>query len=197
MSLCIIPARGGSTRVPFKNGRRFLGKPMLSYAIRAAKESDCFDRIIVSTDDERIAAIAKHYGAIVHNRAPKLCDNEVGTQEVMAHVLREIKVPDNELVCCLYPCVPLLEPNWFHVAIGMYQLRPCSYVVAVADNPLRDIGNFYVGGAGAFIREQPLYNTHTGLFVVPPERAIDINTEDDWQLAEKMFLALAMPLGVA
>ena len=79
MSLCIIPARGGSKRIPRKNIKLFNGKPMIAYSILAAQESDCFKQIIVSTDDDEIAQVAREYGADVPFMRPAELSDDFAT----------------------------------------------------------------------------------------------------------------------
>ena len=76
MNVCIIPARGGSKRIPQKNIKLFHGKPMIAWSIEAAIKSECFDRIICSTDDEEIADVAKKYGAEIPFLRPKILSND-------------------------------------------------------------------------------------------------------------------------
>ena len=88
-TVAIIPARGGSKRIPGKNIKRFAGHPMISHTICAAQEAQLFDRIIVSTDDDEIMAIAKEYGAEVPFRRPaELANDFATTGEVVAHALQ-------------------------------------------------------------------------------------------------------------
>jgi len=88
MTLCIIPARGGSKRIPRKNIKPFNGKPMIAYSIEAALESGCFARVAVSTDDEEIAAVARQYGAETpFVRPPELADDFATTGAVMRHAV--------------------------------------------------------------------------------------------------------------
>ncbi len=91
MIIAVIPARGGSKRIPRKNIRLFEGKPIIAWSIEAALNAGCFDRVIVSTDDEEIAAIAKAYGAEVPFMRPTtLADDYAGTAEVVRHVIKEV-----------------------------------------------------------------------------------------------------------
>jgi pseudaminic acid cytidylyltransferase len=111
MKLCVIPARGGSKRIPRKNIRDFCGKPMIVWSIEAAKKSECFDRIIVSTDDDEIAAIARAYGAeIPFVRPAELADDHTVTRLVINHAIDQVtklyECP--EWVCCLYPTAPFI-----------------------------------------------------------------------------------------
>lgn len=114
MYLCVIPARGGSKRIPHKNIRNFCGKPMIAWSIKAAKDSGCFDRIIVSTDDEEIAATARQWGAQTPFMRPAmLSDDYTGTAAVVAQAIewhQKSRQPPS-LVCCLYATAPMLLPN--------------------------------------------------------------------------------------
>jgi len=112
MNLCVIPARGGSKRIPRKNIRDFCGKPMIAYAIEAAKSSNLFDSIVVSTDDNEIATISESFGAeIPFIRPRELADDYTSTVEVIAHAINEYEKNGQKLekVCCIYPCVPLIQ----------------------------------------------------------------------------------------
>ena len=114
MNLCVIPARGGSKRIPRKNIREFGGKPMIAWSIKAAKDSECFDRIIVSTDDGEIADVSQHWGADVPFLRPlELADDFAGTTPVVSHAVQWYLDHGQELtaVCCLYATAPFVEPN--------------------------------------------------------------------------------------
>jgi pseudaminic acid cytidylyltransferase len=112
MRLAVIPARGGSKRIPRKNIQPFGGLPMIAWSIRAAIDSACFDRIIVSTDDDEIAALAKEYGAEAPFLRPKeLSDDHTGTTPVVAHAVQwqlDHGVSASE-VCCLYATAPFVR----------------------------------------------------------------------------------------
>ena len=111
-NLAVIPARGGSKRIPRKNIKFFKNKPMIAWSIEAAFKSSCFEEVIVSTDDEEIARIAKDYGATVPFLRPKkLADEFATTQEVIEHSIKWLSKKniffDN--VCCLYATAPLVQ----------------------------------------------------------------------------------------
>lgn len=111
MNLCVIPARGGSKRIPRKNIKEFCGKPMIAWSIEAALKSGCFDQVIVSTDDIEIAAVAKKWGAEVPFMRPaEFSDDHTGTIPVIAHAIRELQrqgqTPDR--VCCIYATAPFI-----------------------------------------------------------------------------------------
>ena len=112
MNLAIIPARGGSKRIPRKNIKPFCGKPMITWSIEAAKASGCFDRIIVSTDDEEIADVARQWGAEVPFMRPtELADDNTATRPVVNHAIREAERlwGNIEYVCCIYATAPFIQ----------------------------------------------------------------------------------------
>lgn len=111
-NICIIPARGGSKRIPRKNVRNFLGKPIIAYSIEAALKSGLFEEVMVSTEDAEIAAIAKQYGASVpFMRSADTANDFAGTDDVIKEVLREYKKQGREfdVVCCIYATAPFVS----------------------------------------------------------------------------------------
>lgn len=109
--IAIITARGGSKRIPKKNIKDFMGKPMLAYAIEAAKGSGIFDEVMVSTDSGEIAGVAREYGASVpFMRSERTSNDFATTYDVLEEVISEYKGlgRDFDTVCCIYPCVPFL-----------------------------------------------------------------------------------------
>lgn len=111
-NLCIIPARGGSKRIPRKNIKEFLGKPIIAYSIEAALKSNLFDEVMVSTDDDEIASTAKDYGAKVpFLRSKKNSDDYATTVDVLLEVLDAYKKNGKtfDYLFCLYPCAPLIK----------------------------------------------------------------------------------------
>ena len=112
--IAIIPARGGSKRIPKKNIRQFHGHPIIAYAIQCAQKSNLFDRIIVSTEDNEIAEVATSFGAEVpFFRSQQNADDYSTTSAVLVEVLEELKARNElpDLACCLYPTTPLLLPT--------------------------------------------------------------------------------------
>src|SRR5574344_576500 len=110
-SLAIITARGGSKRIPRKNIKHFMGKPMLAYAIEAALSSGLFDEVMVSTDDNEIADIASTFGAkIPFLRSETTANDFATTRDVLLEVIDEYKKQGKEFdeFACIYPCVPFL-----------------------------------------------------------------------------------------
>lgn len=112
MNIAIIPARGGSKRIPRKNINSFCGRPMIAWAIDLAKSSGLFEHVIVSTEDSEIANVSRDWGAEVPFQRPSnLADDFTPTVPVMSHAVRQcMKVGWNaEYYCCIYPCTPLLR----------------------------------------------------------------------------------------
>jgi N-acylneuraminate cytidylyltransferase len=112
MIVAVIPARGGSKRIPRKNIRPFAGKPIIAYSIAAARACGLFDRIVVSTDDEEIAGVARDFGAETPFRRPaELADDHTGTDPVTAHALSWLAERGEaaEFACCIYATAPFLQ----------------------------------------------------------------------------------------
>ena len=112
--VAIITARGGSKRIPRKNIKDFMGKPMIAYAIESALDSQIFDEVMVSTEDNEIAEIAKQYGAKVpFMRSAKTADDFATTSDVLREVIDNYKKLGKyfDRFCCIYPCVPFLTGN--------------------------------------------------------------------------------------
>jgi pseudaminic acid cytidylyltransferase len=114
MIVAMIPARGGSKRIPRKNIKLFHGKPIIAYSIEAALKSGLFDEVIVSTDDEEIASVAKQYGAKVpFIRPEKLSDDYATTVEVIKHTLNWYSEhsKDISVICCVYATAPFIKKS--------------------------------------------------------------------------------------
>ena len=110
-NICVIPARGGSKRIPRKNIKEFLGKPIIAYSIQAALDSGLFDEVMVSTDDLEIAEIAKNFGAKVpFMRSVKNSDDFATTFDVIEEVIQVYKSQGKEFenICCIYSCAPFV-----------------------------------------------------------------------------------------
>lgn len=189
-TICIIPARGGSTRIPNKNIKDFHGKPIIAYSIKTAKKSKLFDSIIVSTDSDEIAEVAIRYGADILKRPAEFCSNEVGTQEVMKSVLKMMDTAINDIACCIYATAPLMSVK--HLKRGHQALitQMFTYTMSVNKEPLFDAGQFYWGWTKAFLDEIPLIGTGTALISIPKKRVCDINTMEDFERAKAMYLEL-------
>jgi hypothetical protein len=138
-NIAIITARGGSKRIPRKNIKEFMGKPMLAYAIEAAKKSSIFDTVMVSTDDKEIAAVAKKYGAAVpFMRGAKTSSDYAITYDVLEEVLTEYKKLNIsfDMVCCIYPCVPFLTADSLQKAYNQMLSDSNDAVMPVCKYPV-------------------------------------------------------------
>ncbi len=219
MKVCIIPARGGSKRIPRKNIKDFCGKPMLARAIETAKNSQLFEQIIVSTDDSAIADIAQHHGATVSQRPAELADDYATTAAVIRHVLQSM--PKASHICCLYPCTPLLKSQYLTDSFECWQSSNSLYCFPVLEfesNVLRslklsdagevssmfsqheltrtqdltqayfDAGQFYWGSREAWLGEDKIHNHALG-YVLPKYSVVDIDDENDWRFAERLYQA--------
>lgn len=227
MRVAIIPARGGSKRIPRKNIKLFHGRPMISWSIKAALESKIFDRIIVSTDDSEIAEIAVDFGAEVpFIRPSRLADDYATTADVMEHAVNwlvEKGCPASEL-CCIYPTAPfiavhditcglelLISGGWQYVfpateftapifrgfkegGGGLEMLFPEHYLTRSQDLPkiFHDAGQFYWGTNNAWLSKASIFSNKSQFIALPRLRVQDIDTPEDWDIAEKIFTLLSM-----
>jgi N-acylneuraminate cytidylyltransferase len=224
MRVAIIPARGGSQRIPRKNIKLFCGKPIISWSIATAINSNLFDRIIVSTDDAEIASVSRGYGAEVPFIRPiDLSGHQAGTMDVICHAIEWIKADCMQApshVCCLYPTAPFINAsdlelgykliakgewdfvfssvennsNTFrsfirHVDGGVKMLFPQYAQTRSQDLPcvLSDAAQFYWGESEAWLAKKPMFSERSFPIVIPKSRAQDIDTQEDWILAENLF----------
>jgi len=220
--IAIIPARGGSKRIPRKNIKDFFGKPLIAYTIEVAKKSKLFDRIIVSTDNVEIANIAKSYGAEVpFMRSKALSDDFSTTGDVVQDLLKELQtVGENfEYVCTLYATAPFLQVAYLHKAYKRLQASDAvvAFSATVMPFPIQrtfkitpegrcemfhpehfrtrsqDLEEAYQD-AGQFYWEKVTQNLPDILFsqesipiLLPRYLVQDIDTLDDWKMAELMY----------
>lgn len=224
-AVAIITARGGSKRIPRKNIKPFCGEPIIAYSIRAALESGLFEDVIVSTDDEEIAAIARRYGASVpFMRSAETSDDFAGTDDVIAEVLLQLQSEGREYeeICCLYPTAPfatsrkLLESYCAMEASGASSVMPVvefdfppqrgcvidagmlhlvdeqAYLMRSQDleKIYHDCGQFYWCKTAAFLGNRSLLQEDTIPYIVPSREVQDIDTQDDWCIAELKYRAM-------
>ncbi|MBC7617631.1 MAG: pseudaminic acid cytidylyltransferase [Candidatus Saccharibacteria bacterium] len=138
MRLAVIPARGGSKRIPRKNIKPFFGKPVIAWSIEAALQSGCFDEAIVSTDDAEIADIARQWGAKVPFMRPvALADDYTGTIPVVRHAIEWFQQegsPPTE-VCCIYATAPFVRSEDLRRGLDLLLTDDCSYAFSVTSYP--------------------------------------------------------------
>lgn len=133
--ICIIPARGGSKRIPRKNIKDFFGKPIIAYAIEAATNSGLFDEIMVSTDDTEIAEIARQYGAnIPFMRSERNSDDFATTADVLMEVLEKYAESGVHFIsaCCIYPAAPLITAAKLNEAFDILKSKEAFSIVPVS-----------------------------------------------------------------
>lgn len=132
-AVAIIPARGGSKRLPRKNIVDFLGRPIIFYTIDAAIESGCFERIVVSTEDDEIAATAEGYGAIVDRRPPELATDSATIVDVCLDFLNRESFAGRKwtVMACLYATAPLRNAQDIRDTMALLQTDGCSFAMAV------------------------------------------------------------------
>ncbi len=222
--IAIITARGGSKRIPKKNIKEFMGKPMLAYAIDAALNSNLFDEVMVSTDDNEIALTAKKYGASVpFKRSDKTSSDFATTFDVIDEVVGEYKKLGKsfDTICCIYPCVPFLKAQTLKDAYkkmsGHDAIMPvCKFsvpiewalnldkdgVIHMADKEkcnMRsqdltpkyfDVGMFYFCKADKIYENRSMWPNDTLSYVIDELECQDIDTIEDWKMAELKYKVL-------
>lgn len=136
MNIAIIPARGGSKRIPRKNIKLFHGRPIISYSIEAALKSGLFEKVIVSTDNEEIKSISEKYGAIVPFKRPKkLSDDFTGTHEVIKHAVKKLiaKNFQFDFACCIYATAPFISKRDLFEGFKIIKNKKYKSVFAATD----------------------------------------------------------------
>lgn len=218
MSFCIIPARGGSKRIPRKNIKKFDGVPMLERAIATAFSSESISTVFVSTEDSEIMDVARKMRAVVIARPEILADDYTTTAEVLEHALKVVPQV-SEFVCCMYPCVPFLEADDVDQGYKLISENETTSAFAVTEYPAQieralkivdghlemihpehrdtrtqdlepsfyDVGQFYWVQVERFLDDPVLWGNDSLPVYIPPWRAHDIDTPDDWMRAEKIY----------
>lgn len=183
MKVAVIPARGGSVRIPRKNIRQFHWWPLIRYSIEAAKQSGLFDRIIVSTDYVEIGETASMSGAEIFMRDQGMSEENIGTQQVAAEVMQWLN--DNEGMpdwcCCIYATAPMMTAHDLKWSFEWVNKDAYRYVYVP--------GWYYWGRPKSFIEEPDNFQKSLKVYV-SGKRWIDINTEEDWRDAEQMYAEL-------
>jgi len=223
MRLAVIPARGGSKRIPKKNIAPFCGKPMIAYALDAVADSGMFDKIHVSTDSEEIRDVVEKLGFPVDfMRDPTLADDYTGLVPVLRWVVEQYRIRGEsfEQICCVMPTAPLIRSKDFVEAFKIFNRHHAQHpLLVVARFPVPIEWAFRRGEGGLLtavspeslvIRSQDLQHAYyecgpftlcspqhlivdnplTGQvlsYMLPAERAVDIDTPEDMAYAERLF----------
>lgn len=226
MNIAIIPARGGSKRIPRKNIKEFHGKPMIAYSIEAAVNSQCFDKIIVSTDDAEIAEVAiKHGAEVPFIRPDNISDDYATTLDVIKHAIEFTESQGWAIknVCCIYATAPFLIPEFIQKGLDELTSAKIDYAFSATSFPFpiqralklsdeqrvemfqpehlntrsqdldeayHDAGQFYWGTKSAFLQRKPFFSPQSKAVLLPRKRVQDIDTNEDWELAEALYKAL-------
>ncbi len=180
MSICVIPARGGSKRIPRKNIRAFYGTPIIGWSIKTALESGLFDHVVVSTDDAEIAEVSRDLGAEVPFLRPyKLSNDFAGTGPVIAHAIETLSISGDVPVCCLYATAPFVQSSDLKQGLVLLQ-HGARYAVSVTqyDYPIQRALRRAKDGAIAMIDPEQLQT-----------RSQDL--EDTWHDAGQFYWGLA------
>jgi len=218
-TLALIPARGGSKRLPRKNALPFLGKPILAYTIEAAQQADLFDDVIVSTEDPEIAAIARACGAAVDSRPSALAGDAATVAQVCRELLlrRRREGRRDRQLCCLYATAPLRTAEDIRAVMALLALPHCRFALAAtafthyAHQALKwrsggcvepmwpDLtalsasavgvlvagnGSTYAVDVEAFLAHGEFYGPGMRAHLMPFRRSVDIDTHEDFVLAE-------------
>jgi len=226
-AVAIIPARGGSKRIPKKNIKPFFGQPLIAYSIKTALSSGLFEKVVVSTDDKEIAEVSKSYGAEVLERPKELADDFTGTGEVVAHALKFLNEQSEhyDFICTIYATAPLLEVKYIKKGLNMLLKNPDAHMAfSVTSMPFpiqrtfkitpdkrcemftpeyyqsrsQDLEEAYQD-AGQFYWEN-LHNQASDIafgkssipIILPRHIVQDIDTLEDWEMAEKLYIVQKM-----
>jgi len=226
--IAVIPARGGSKRLPGKNIRPFEGRPVIARSIEAALDSGLFERVMVSTDDEAIVAVARAAGAEVpFRRSAGASDDHAPLAVVVREVIEGYAARGQafDTVCCLLATAPLLRPARLAEGVALLESGGFDSVVPVVrfgypiqralqieddrlgmvcpeyaearsqDLPPRyhDSGQFYWMRTRPFMEQGTFFTARCGAIVLPEAEVQDIDTEEDWALAELKYKRLCGP----
>lgn len=224
-SVAIITARGGSKRIPRKNIKEFLGKPIIAYSLAAAFEAGCFDEVMVSTDDREIADVAIKLGAKVpFFRSAEMSNDFATTADVLVEVLSEYLTRGEqfEYACCIYPTAPFVTPEklkYGHdllfktgadTALPVVRFGyPIQRGLKIEEGRLsmiwpehlnsrsqdlmpayHDSGQFYWLRVDRFLETRKLFAEHSVSIELPESEVQDIDTEEDWRIAEMKYRIL-------
>lgn len=224
-TIAIITARGGSKRIPHKNIRDFCGRPIIAYSIEAALKSGAFDEVMVSTDSEEIADIAKKYGASVpFLRSAATSDDYATTRDVLMEVIDRYKELGHtfDYMACIYPTAPFVTSDRLNEAMKCMRSQDGNELVPVVrfsyppqrsyviNNGLlsfkykeyessrsqdlepfyHDAGQYYIYKVSEYLKCNGSIHENIIPQILPESEVQDIDTEDDWIIAEQKFRAI-------
>lgn len=226
--LAVVPARGGSRRIPRKNVKEFLGSPIIKYSIDAAKDAGIFDEVMVSTEDREIAKIAEGLGAkIPFFRSEKTADSKANLVDVLLEVLNEYEKLGQKFdyVCFILSTAPFVTPKRIKESFEILKKNGVDGVIPVVqfgypiqrafkiendrlsmmwpENILKhsqdlmptyhDSGQFYWLNVKSFKKQKKFFPNNAYACILPESEVQDIDTEEDWKIAEMKFKILKSP----
>lgn len=222
-NIAIIPARGGSKRIPRKNIKEFCGQPIIAWSIQAAIESRLFSKVVVSTDDPEIASISRAYNAETPFLRPAdLADDYTPTVPVINHALQYLEENGEsfDYVCCLYATAPFVSKRSLEESYQLISKSSYDYVFPITEFPFsiqralrvnengalnmlypehaltrsqdlevfyHDAGQFYWGYSSIWKKNLPLLNSKAKGIKLTQDQVRDIDTIEDWLIAESLF----------
>lgn len=224
-NVAIITARGGSKRIPRKNIKNFLGKPVIYYSIKAALDSGIFETVMVSTDDEEIAEISLKYGAEVpFMRSAATSNDQATTEDVLMEVILEYQQRDRlfDCICCIYPTAPFVTGEKIKRAMDVLSASAADSIIPMVkfsyppqrsfvirngkvvmkypeylqtrsqdlEEWYHDCGQFYCVKTPAFLKYGEILTDNALPFFISELEAQDIDTEEDWRIAEMKYIML-------
>jgi CMP-N,N'-diacetyllegionaminic acid synthase len=187
--LGVIPARGGSKRVPNKNLRPLHNSPLIAYTIRAAQASELLTTWVVSTENQTIANVALSFGAYVVKRPEELAEDDATTGNVLVHALEWMGADEFDLVVCLHPTSPARDPRHIDQAINqLWQSdAPALASVSCRKRTYTHNASLYVMRTDFLLKTKSHYGDESIPFLMDRRHSLDIDTEDDLKIAE-LFL---------
>jgi len=216
-SLAVIPARGGSKRLPRKNILPFQGKPLLAHTVEAALNSEIFAKVVFSSDDPEMLDVAAEYGAEPLTRPPELAGDKATLPPVVCHVLESFPSLETSSICLLMPNCPLRNAedirkskqsfdncgSDFQISVFKYHMFNPFWALAKTQEGLKPCfpehfllpkggfdevfcpsGAIWWAGTEAFLKTKDFYGPNLQPFVLPWFRAVDIDTKEDFEIAE-------------
>ncbi len=197
MNIAIIPARGGSKRIKLKNIKKFQGKPIIYYPLKTALKSKLFNKIIVSSDSEKILDyVKKKFPKIqIHKRSKKYSNDKVKTITTIRNIVRKKNFYKYKFICCIYPATPLLKKTTLKKTLSICKKNKKFVFPVIQNNQkhkilklnFKDAGQFYWGTRNNWLHKKSLISYESIIYKLKQNEAVDINTMRDWREALKLF----------
>ncbi|GAB7022251.1 pseudaminic acid cytidylyltransferase [Salidesulfovibrio brasiliensis] len=231
-TIAIIPARGGSKRIPRKNVKPFCGKPMIAWPIETLLDSKLFDHVYVSTDSEEIASVAREWGAeIPFMRPDELADDYATTEDVVLHALDTLQSSGLivDKLCCVYPTSIFLTPELLEEGFELINSQNYQMVMSITEFPFpiqraltqnkdgrlsyaqpehmytrsqdlpdrfQDAAQFYLCDGPTLTKTRKMFGEQVGGVTISRKNVVDIDTPEDWDVAQMRFESLRLKQGM-